>query len=86
MPCDHVGPQEVIEMAEGELCRREVPVERWPGTKFGYAENLTGGMWAAIRLEVERRGDEWAVTRLDRLREPLPRGETGFVVLTPPTA
>jgi hypothetical protein len=31
--------------------------------------------------EIERRGGQWIVTRLDRNREPLPDGETGFRAL-----
>lgn len=78
MPCDHMGGPELIEMAEQRLRERGVPPAQWPGLRFRWAENLTGGMWAAVVLEIERRGEQWIVTRLDRNREPVPEEETGF--------
>jgi hypothetical protein len=76
MPCDHVGGPELIEMAEKHLRDTGVAESRWPGLRFRWAENLEGGMWASVIVEVERRGEQWIVVRLDRNREPLV--ETGF--------
>ena len=79
MACDHIGPTELIEMAETNLRERDVkPAE---GMRFRWSENPVDGMWASIVTEIERRGEEWIVTRLDRNREPLPDGETGFRAL-----
>ena len=79
MPCDHIGPTELIEMAETNLRKRAVkPAE---GMRFRWSENPIDGMWASIVTEIERRGGQWIVTRLDRNREPLPDGETGFRAL-----
>jgi hypothetical protein len=79
MACDHIGPNELIEMAESHLRERDAaPVE---GMRFRWSENPADGMWASIVTEIERRGDAWIVTRLDRNREPLPDGETGFRAL-----
>jgi hypothetical protein len=75
MPCDHAGPQEIITMAE-ELLRSQ-GAEAAPGTKFRWAENHDGFFASAI-TEVERRGDQWVVTRLDRSKEKLPEGELGL--------
>lgn len=75
MPCDHVGPQEIIAMAE-ELLRSQ-GAEPAPGAKFRWAENHDGFFASAI-TEVERRGDQWVVTRLDRSKEKLPEGELGL--------
>lgn len=83
MPCDHTGPPELIDMAERHLAG--VPVEQWPGRRFRFSENITGGMWASVVLEVERRGDQWIVTRLDRNREPLIESDCGFLELATPT-
>ena len=47
------------------------------GMKFRFAENHDG-YFAAVITEIERRGGEWIVTRLDRLKEPLPENETGL--------
>jgi hypothetical protein len=63
-------------MAEEQLRASGVEESRWPGLRFRWAENLEGGMWASVIVEVERRGDQWTVVRLDRNREPL--AETGF--------
>ena len=73
MPCDHKGGPELIEMAE-EFLR-----DGGSGTKFRWSENLDESMWASVIVEVERRGESWVVTRLDRLKEPL--AETGFQAL-----
>ncbi|HEX3579908.1 MAG TPA: hypothetical protein VHY33_15200 [Thermoanaerobaculia bacterium] len=79
MACDHIGPTELIEMAEAHLL--EAGFAPRHGMRFRWSENPVDGMWASIVTEIERRGDEWVVTRLDRNREPLPRGETGFRAL-----
>jgi hypothetical protein len=79
MPCDHIGPTELIEMAETHL--RERNVVAMNGMRFRWSENPTEGMWASIVTEVERRDDQWIVARLDRNREPLPDDETGFRAL-----
>lgn len=79
MPCDHVGGPELIEMAEAHLRGEGVPESDWPGLRFRWSENLTDGMWTSVVLEIERRGDGWVVTRIDRRREPVE--ETGFFAL-----
>ena len=81
MPCEHVGGPELIEMAEQYLRERRLPESAWRGSKFRYIENLTEGMWSSVHLEIERRGDQWVVTRLDRSRDAAPAAETGFRAL-----
>jgi len=76
MPCDHKGGPELIEMAEEHLRDTHVPSTQWPGLRFRWSENLTEGMWASVVVEIERRDQNWIVTRVDRNREPLE--ETGF--------
>ena len=78
MPCDHLGPPDIIAMAEDHLRPLDLPVERWRGARVRHAENTPGGMWASVVIELERRGDEWIVTRLDRNSEPV--RETGLTV------
>lgn len=63
-------------MAEAHLRATNVDPSEWPGRRFRWSENLDAGMWASVIVEVERRGEQWIVTRLDRRAEPL--GETGF--------
>ncbi|HSY50883.1 MAG TPA: hypothetical protein VLC46_18915 [Thermoanaerobaculia bacterium] len=79
MPCNHIGPVELIEMAETHL--RERAVSPADGMRFRWSENPEDGMWASIVIDVERRGEQWIVTRLDRKKEPLPPDETGFRAL-----
>lgn len=79
MPCDHLGGPELIDMAEAHL--REGGVAPAEGMRFRWSENPGGGMWKSVVVEIERRGGEWIVTRLDRNREPLPDHETGFRAL-----
>ena len=81
MPCDHVGPSELIEMAESRLRETRVPVDDWTGRRFRYSENLEDGMWASVVTEIERRNGDWIVTRLDRSRERL--SSTGLEVIEP---
>jgi hypothetical protein len=76
MSCDHKGGPELIEMAEEHLRHLDVDPSRWPGLRFRWAENLDGGMWASVVVEIERRGEQWIVTRLDR--NAVPVEETGF--------
>jgi hypothetical protein len=76
MPCDHKGGPELIEMAEEHLRARGIEPAQWPGLRFRWSENLTDAMWASVVVEIERRGDQWVVTRLDRNAEPV--GNTGF--------
>jgi hypothetical protein len=78
MPCDHLGGPEIIELAEAHLRASRVPSDQWNGLRFRHGENLVGGMWASVVIEVERRGEQWIVTRLDRLSEPIPQSETGL--------
>jgi hypothetical protein len=69
MPCDHIGGPELIAMAEEHLRARGVAEAEWPGLRFRWAENPEDGMWASVVVEVERRGEQWVVVRLDRNRE-----------------
>jgi hypothetical protein len=82
MPCEHVGPPELIAMAEEHLRAEGVDEARWPGAIFRWSENVTGGTWASVVLEVERRGAQWIVIRIDRFPEPLPESEVGFRVVS----
>jgi hypothetical protein len=79
MPCDHKGGPELIEMAEEHLRARGIDPSQWAGLRFRWSENLTDSMWASVVVEVERRGGQWVVTRLDRNAEP--QGNTGFFAL-----
>lgn len=79
MPCEHVGGPELIEMAERHLRDAGIDESQWPGRRFRWSENVEGGMWASVILEIERREDGWAVTRIDRSRERVE--EVGFRAL-----
>lgn len=76
MPCDHKGGPELIDMAEASLRERQIDSSHWPGLRFRWSENLDGGMWASVVVEIERRGDQWIVTRLDRNKDAV--SDTGF--------
>ena len=81
MSCDHVGGPELIEMAEQHLRSAGVPATAWKGSKFRFTQNLDDSMWASVCVEIERREDQWIVTRLDRSKEAAPQPATGFRVL-----
>lgn len=76
MPCDHKGGPELIDMAEEHLRAQGIEAADWDGRRFRWSENLTDSMWASVVVEIERRGGNWVVTRLDRNREAT--DETGF--------
>lgn len=66
-------------MAEEHLRARGIDPAAWPGLRFRWSENLTDSMWASVVVEIERRGERWVVTRLDR--KPDPVENTGFLPL-----
>ena len=84
MPCDHLDPKDVIALAEEALRHGGIVEEKWSGSKFRNGENPPQGMWASVVIEVERRGAQWVVTRLDRNRDPLPQSELGLLMIVPP--
>ena len=69
-------------MAKAEVWLREqnIPDEKWPGLVIRHAENTPGAMWESIIIEIERRGPEWIVTKIDRRREPFD-GQEGLSVV-----
>lgn len=80
MPCDHLGASEIMAMTESHLRERGVAESQWAGVRAHHGENLTDAMWASVVIEIERRGDQWVVTRLDRRSDPLPESETGLQI------
>lgn len=78
MACDHVGPAELIQMAEQDLACRGIAPGEWGGLRFRWTENTNGGFWTSVILEVERQGENWVVTRLDRSSDRQPDEGTGF--------
>lgn len=69
--CAHKNPPEIITAAESWLRDQGIPPERWAGLKVRHSENTPGTMWESVVIEIERRGADWVVTRLDRNRTPL---------------
>ena len=82
--CDHIGGPELIEMAEKHLVERAVPAAGWPGLRFGWGEDVDSPFWKSVYIEIERRGDDWIVTRIDRSNDPIAPSKRGFVALPPP--
>jgi len=64
--CAHADPPEVFERAEAWLAARGIPREQWPGMRIRHGENTPGGRWESVVIDIERRGDEWWVTDIDR--------------------
>ncbi|HUP48203.1 MAG TPA: hypothetical protein VNA04_05365 [Thermoanaerobaculia bacterium] len=69
--CTHTNPPEVMTMAEIWLREQGLPEDGWPGLTVRHAENTPGGMWQSVVIEIERRGDQWIVTKIDRRDRPL---------------
>jgi len=68
-------------MAEAWLRERGVPAEQWPGLKFRHAENTPGERWGSVVIDIERRGTEWIVTRLDRNIDVVPADAAGLTAI-----
>lgn len=64
-----------MQKAEAWLLDQGVAREKWPGMRIRHAENTPGGMWESVVIEIERRGPEWIVTKLDRRKETLSEPE-----------
>jgi len=71
-------------MAETYLRDHHIAEDQWPGRKFRWSENVEGGMWVSVCVEIERRGDQWVVTRLDRSNERT--ADPGFRALSSPSS
>jgi hypothetical protein len=85
MPCDHTGPAELIEMAERYLRERNLAPDQWNGARFAWRENVAEPKyWTSVILEVERRGNDWVVTRLDRSNDSIDEQELGFHAMQVP--
>jgi hypothetical protein len=69
--CSHKNPPEIITEAETWLRDQGIPAERWAGLKVRHGQNTPGTMWESVVIEIERRGADWVVTRLDRNKTPL---------------
>jgi hypothetical protein len=81
MPCDHLQPEDIIQLAETQLRDRGLASDRWNGARVRHGENTPNGMWGSVVMELERRDGQWVVTRLDRNREPLRSDECGLEVV-----
>ncbi len=82
MPCDHIGPAEVVEYAEQLLREKNVPEAQWTGTRVAWSGNVDPA--TSILVEVVRDEDDWRVTRLERRPEPMDEAEGGFHVINLP--
>lgn len=77
MACNHLGPIEIMQMAEERLRENGVPEDEWSGIVFGWGEDVTGSQWTSVYTEIERRGDSWVVTKIDRRSETI-GGDAGL--------
>ena len=71
MPCNHLGPIEIMQMAEEQLRSDSVPECEWDGVAFGWGEDVTGSQWTSVYTEIEHRDGSWVVTKIDRRTEPI---------------
>lgn len=68
-------------MAQAYLTKAEIPVPDWDGCRFGFGQDVVSEVWKSVFLEVERRGSDWVVTKIDRRKTPLDQSEQGLVVM-----
>ena len=76
--CAHIDPPDVFKLAEEWLREQDMPEERWPGMRFRHAENTPGGRWESVIIDIERRGEEWWVTNIDRRDAAVPESAVGL--------
>lgn len=81
MACTHLGPIELMELAEKHLRENAVGDDRWNGLRFAYVENVDQPKIRSVYTEIERRGDQWIVTAIDRRPDPAPESDTGLKML-----
>ena len=62
-------------MAEERLRGEGLPESEWSGLVFGWGEDVTGSQWTSVYTEIERRGESWVVTKIDRRTEPIGEDE-----------
>ncbi|MFA6957610.1 MAG: hypothetical protein WC538_17210 [Thermoanaerobaculia bacterium] len=79
MPCNHLGPIDVMQLAEERLAGDSIAAEAWEGLVFGFGENVTGSQWASVYTEIERRGGTWVVTKIDRMTTTIDPQREGLV-------
>lgn len=82
MACAHADPPDVMKKAEEWLNERGIPKNEWPGTRIRHAENTPGERWESVVIEIERRGDEWWVTNIDRRDAALPEDAVGLSTIS----
>ncbi|MGZ8868231.1 MAG: hypothetical protein ACXW2P_07795 [Thermoanaerobaculia bacterium] len=73
--CSHKNPPEIIAEAEVWLREKGITPDRWSGLKVRHAESTPGTMWESVVVEIERRGGDWIVTKLNRNKTPLEEAE-----------
>lgn len=71
-----------MKRAEEWLAVRGVPQASWPGLRIRHGENTPGGRWESVVIDIERRGEEWWVTNIDRRNEALAENELGLSTMT----
>ncbi len=71
MACNHLGPIEIMQLAEEHLRSKAAPEEGWEGLVVGFGENVTGSQWTSVYTEIERRNGTWIVTSIDRRNVPI---------------
>jgi hypothetical protein len=79
MACNHLGPIDIMQLAEERLGRDGVAPELWEGIVYGFGENVTGSQWTSVYTEIERRGGTWVVIKIDRMTTPLDPAREGLV-------
>jgi hypothetical protein len=79
MPCNHLGPIEIMQLVESTLNAEGVDEQHWEGRVFGWGENVTGSQWSSVYTEIERRGGNWVVTKIDRMTTPIDPTREGLV-------
>jgi hypothetical protein len=84
MACNHLGPIDIMPLAEARLRELGVVERDWNGELFGFGENVTGSQWVSVYTEIERRGESWVVTRIDRRPTLLSAEEEGLVRIGKP--
>lgn len=73
--CAHSDPPDIMRKAEVWLRESGIPESEWTGKKIRHAENTPGAMWESVIIDIERRGAEWVVTKIDRRPDPLDEPE-----------
>ncbi len=80
--CDHFQPADLTALAEKHLRASGIPEPDWEGRRFHWGGSITTPPFKGLVMQCKRKDGTWALTKLDRRKDPILPEEEGFRELT----